>query len=285
VLDWAARSDGMIVPFCRLDLADGPVAEAERALDRGARGIKLHPRAQRFGFGERELDPVFRIAAERSVPVLIHAGRGLPPVADDLCRLVERHPAAQLILAHAAIADLEHIARTLTAHPNVAYDTSVWSITDLRSLLAKVSPEQVLYASDAPYGAYPLPQLLLLQLLRAGNAPDSVIRAMLWANAERVAMGRPAETLSPPLLAGDVRLPLQRLRIHEYLAMGTTLLWLNSPDTPGVFGLARCACDTSGSDELSDVAELIDAVRDCWADDRRMAFRLNQIALLRLLVR
>ncbi|HVI20038.1 MAG TPA: hypothetical protein VM712_16800, partial [Gaiellales bacterium] len=122
-------------------------------------------------------------------------------------------------------------------------------------------------------------------LLRAGNAPDSVIRAMLWANAERVAMGRPAETLSPPLLAGDVRLPLQRLRIHEYLAMGTTLLWLNSPDTPGVFGLARCACDTSGSDELSDVAELIDAVRDCWADDRRMAFRLNQIALLRLLVR
>ena len=86
---------------------------------------------------------MFRLAAERRVPILIHAGRGLPAIADDLRHLVERHPDAQLILAHAAIADLEHIARTLIDHPNVLYDTSVWSATDLRTLLASVSPEQI----------------------------------------------------------------------------------------------------------------------------------------------
>ncbi|HTA04978.1 MAG TPA: hypothetical protein VK774_01320, partial [Solirubrobacteraceae bacterium] len=30
VLDWAGESDGRLVPFCRLDPAEDPVAEAER---------------------------------------------------------------------------------------------------------------------------------------------------------------------------------------------------------------------------------------------------------------
>ena len=159
VLEWAAASDGALVPFCRLDLTAEPIAEAERCLDRGAKGIKLHPRAQKFDFGERGLDPVFRLAAERRVPILIHAGRGLPAIAEDLQRLVEHHPDAQLILAHAAIADLQHIGRTLLNHPNVLYDTSVWSNTDLRALLATASPEQIAFASDAPYGAPAIAQI------------------------------------------------------------------------------------------------------------------------------
>ena len=169
VLEWAAESDGALVPFCRLDLTEEPIPEAVRCLDRGARGIKLHPRAQRFTFGERALEPVFQLAAERRVPILIHAGRGLPAIADDLRHLVEHHPEAQLILAHAAIADLQHIGRTLLDHPNVLYDTSVWSNTDLRALLATASPEQIAFASDAPYGMCGIAQVQLgTVLVRAG---------------------------------------------------------------------------------------------------------------------
>src|SRR5215212_9478044 len=47
-LAYAARSDGRLIPFVRLDLGEGPVEEARRCLDAGARGIKLHPRAQKF---------------------------------------------------------------------------------------------------------------------------------------------------------------------------------------------------------------------------------------------
>ena len=93
VLEWAAASGGALVPFCRLDLTEDPIAEAERCLDAGAAGIKLHPRAQAFDFGEAALNPVFQLAAERRVPILIHAGRGLPAIADDLRNLVEHHPA------------------------------------------------------------------------------------------------------------------------------------------------------------------------------------------------
>src|SRR6478609_5120563 len=67
-LAYAERSDGRLVPFVRLDLTEEPIAEAERCLDAGARGIKLHPRAQFFDFGADGLNPVFELASERRVP-------------------------------------------------------------------------------------------------------------------------------------------------------------------------------------------------------------------------
>src|SRR5262252_5655206 len=39
-LAFAARSDSRLIPFVRLDLSEEPIAEAERCLDLGARGIK-----------------------------------------------------------------------------------------------------------------------------------------------------------------------------------------------------------------------------------------------------
>src|SRR5438270_175358 len=97
-LAFAERSQGRMIPYVRLDLSEEPIAEAERCLDRGARGIKLHPRAQKFLLDDERLAPVFAIAAERRVPILIHGGRGLPPIADNLYRLVHAYPEALLII-------------------------------------------------------------------------------------------------------------------------------------------------------------------------------------------
>src|SRR2546423_378944 len=80
-LAYAERSGGRLIPFVRLDLNESPIEEANRCLDAGARGIKLHPRAQKFTSTDERLGPVFEIAAERRVPILIHGGRGLPPIA------------------------------------------------------------------------------------------------------------------------------------------------------------------------------------------------------------
>jgi uncharacterized protein len=290
VMRWAAESGGAIVPFCRLDLAEEPIAEAERCLDAGARGIKLHPRAQAFDFGEAALNPVFQIAAERRVPILIHAGRGLPAIADDLRNLVEHHSEAQLILAHGAIADLEHIARTLNDHPNVLYDTSVWSSTDLHTLLASASPEQVVFASDLPYGMPGTSQLALSLALRRAGATEAQTRGMFWGNAERAARGESAKSLSPPLFTRERCAPLQRLRIHDYLVMTQTMMWSRMGDRPGALGLALRACDTGGPDDLGDVAELLEAVQVLWSEalqiedegaarePTRAAIRLLQIA-------
>src|SRR5690242_10462507 len=124
-LAYAERSQGRMIPFVRLALDEEPIADAERCLDRGARGIKLHPRAQKFLLDDERLAPVFAVAAERRVPILIHGGRGLPPIADHLRRLVERYPEATLILAHAGIADLSGLAGNFACKAGVFFDTSV----------------------------------------------------------------------------------------------------------------------------------------------------------------
>jgi predicted TIM-barrel fold metal-dependent hydrolase len=139
-LAFAERSQGRLIPFARLDLGEGPVEEATRCLDLGARGIKLHPRAQRFLLNDERLSPVFELAADRGVPILIHGGRGLPPIADHLHRLVERYPGSQLIIAHAGIADLGSLAAHFAGKSGVFFDTSVWSAIDLLSLYHLVAP-------------------------------------------------------------------------------------------------------------------------------------------------
>src|SRR6266536_2061568 len=151
----ASGSGGRLIPFVRLDLAEHPIEEAVRCLDLGARGIKLHPRAQRFLLNDERLAPVFALAAERRVPILIHAGRGLPPIAEGLERLVDAHPGTQLILAHAGIADLANLAYRFSGKRGVFFDSSVWSAIDLLGLLRLVPPEQIVYASDYPYGQQP----------------------------------------------------------------------------------------------------------------------------------
>src|SRR5204862_4177742 len=98
-LEYARRSGGRLIPFVRLDLAEEPIEEATRCLDAGARGIKLHPRAQRFLLNDERLAPVFELAADRRVPILIPGGRGLPPIAAHPSRLGARYPGAPLLIA------------------------------------------------------------------------------------------------------------------------------------------------------------------------------------------
>ena len=78
VIAAAAESGGVLVPYCRINPHDAAVAETERALDAGARGIKLHPRAEAFTLDLPAVRDLVAIAHERRLPVLIHAGRGIP---------------------------------------------------------------------------------------------------------------------------------------------------------------------------------------------------------------
>ncbi len=265
-LDYARRSGGRLIPFARLDLGERPIAEATRCLDAGARGIKLHPRAQRFLLNDKRLAPVFSLGAERRVPILIHGGRGLPPIADHLARLMERYPEAQLIIAHAGIADLGELAGRFAGKAGVFFDTSVWSPIDLLSLFHLVSPEQAVYASDYPYGQQPSSLLISVRTARLAGFDDEALRGMLWGNANRIASGEPPREPSPPRGGGTFSQPMAFARIHQYLSMATPLLWMRQPDTIGVLDLALNACaDRDGHAEERDrVRQLLLAARDLW---------------------
>jgi uncharacterized protein len=265
-LAFAERSGGRLIPFVRLDLAEEPIEEATRALDAGARGIKLHPRAQRFLLNDERLAPVFSLAAERHVPILIHGGRGLPPIADNLARLVETYPDAQLIIAHAGIADLGELAGHFGGKAGVFFDTSVWSPIDLLSLYHLVSPEQIVYASDYPYGQQPSSLLIALRTAKLAGFDDEQLRGMLAGNANRIAAGEPPLEPSAPRGSDTFSQPMAFARIHQYLSMATPLLWTRQADTIGVLGLAlNATADRDGhKEEREQIRELIEAARDLW---------------------
>jgi predicted TIM-barrel fold metal-dependent hydrolase len=292
-LEFGERSNGRMIPFVRLDLAEDPIGEATRMLDRGAKGIKLHPRAQKFLLNDDRLSPIFELAADRKVPILIHGGRGLPPIAEDLGRMVDRNPDAQLIVAHAGIADLAALADRLGGKAGVFFDTSVWSPLDLLGLYRLVGPEQVVYASDYPYGQQPASLLISVRTARLAQLNDEQVRGVLAGNANRIADGEPALEPSAPKGSDTFSQPMALARIHQYLSMATPLLWTRQQDRVGVLGLALNACDDRANghrDELDQIKELLTVAEAMWlalpedGDERdriqhtRATFRLIHLA-------
>ena len=263
VLAWARESGGRLIPYCRLDPADDPIAEAERCLALGARGIKLHPRAQSFGFGNDAAAAIFEVARDARVPILIHAGRGMPPM-DSLADLALRFPEVALVLAHAGIADQGMFATRLAGHPAVLYDTSTFSSVDLLELFARVPAERVVFASDMPYGR---PVGGLFHALRvaayAGLDLDER-RALAGTTMSDLLAGRLAPA-KPPRLP-QVRPVYGRLaRVSAYLQAGFGAVTGAAPPLdprkalPGI-AMARAACRDPDAGALGATLERIDAL-------------------------
>jgi predicted TIM-barrel fold metal-dependent hydrolase len=246
VLRWAQESGGRLYPYCRLDPAEDPVAEAQRCLALGARGIKLHPRAQAFGFGDPAADSIWKVAQDASVPILIHTGRGMPRM-DPLADLALRYPDVVLVLAHAAIADQGMFASRLCDHPNIVYDTSTFSVFDQLELFARVPAERIVFASDVPYGR-PLGALhTALRMAGYAGLDERERTYLVGATMTDILDGRPLADPTPPRVP-EIRPVNGRLaRVNGYVMMSFAAA-LSSRSPPNLdrglqfIALARAVC-------------------------------------------
>jgi uncharacterized protein len=252
VLAAVAEQPERLVAFCRVSPHDGALDEARRALDAGARGIKLHPRAERFGMDEPVVAELVAIAHERRMPVLIHAGRGIPALGQNTVRLAERYPDATLILAHAAISDLAWLWRVLPSHPNVLVDTSWWNPVDLVALFALAPPANIVFASDSPYGRPLVSAVWALRCaLQAGCTPAQ-LRGIAGGTIARVLDRAPPEDLGPP--PGSPQAPLDLLleRVVTNLCAAFGRLAAGTDPTESLV-LARLGCAVGSDGPLAEV--------------------------------
>lgn len=243
VLEWAAESEGRLIPFCRLDPADEPLAEGERCLSRGARGIKLHPRAQSFSFELPAMDEIFSLAHEAGVPILIHAGRGMPPIADGLADIALRHPDVALILAHAAICDQGILVARLAEHPNVLYDTSCFFPVDLIALLARVPAERIVFASDPPYGLTSAGLYFALRLAAHAGLGEQATRGLIGETMAGLIDGRGLPAPHPPRGPGQVALGARLARVYGYGSLAGPALFAGAAEqAAAMLDLAISVC-------------------------------------------
>lgn len=261
VLEAASASAGRLTAFCRVDPHRDAVQEARRCLDRGARGIKLHPRAEQFPLSAPAVRQLISLAHERRVPVLIHAGRGIPALGRDTVRLAESFPDAPLILAHAAISDLAWLHRLLPDHPNVYIDTSWWNPTDLLAVFCLCPPGQVLWASDSPYGSPVQAAIVTLRCaVQAGLDADQV-RAVAGGQLRRLLDGEEPLRLGGAPGEGHVSHDVLLLRVADNLAnaLGRRVI---DDDGEEPVALARLACavgeDAPQAELCASILELIE---------------------------
>jgi uncharacterized protein len=258
----ATESGGRLVAFARLDPHDDPLGEAQRCLAAGARGFKLHPRAERFALDDPALEEVFALAHERRLPVLVHAGRGIPSLGAHAVQACTRFPRMPLILAHAGICDLAWLGRRARELPNLLFDTSWWSPSDLLALFATVPPGQILYASDAPYGRIPTAALQTLRAgLQAGLDPER-LRLVMGGQVARLAAGEELVDAGPAPDHETISVDVLLDRAATFL-VGSFAQYVRGGSGAEMLSLARLACevpaDAPQAAHCRAIVELIDA--------------------------
>jgi len=241
VIATALQSDGVLVPFCRVDPRADATCEVRRCVDLGARGIKLHPRAEQFEMLEPGVREIVEVAEEFHLPILIHAGRGIPALGAHVLEYATEFPRARFILAHAGVCDLAWIWRGIAEHPNVFFDTAWWSAADQLALFSLVPPGQILYGTDIPFGT---PQQTVIGTFRAALQAGLTVEqleSVASGQLERIIAGEETLDLGPaPSPHGTRADPLLARANHFLVAAFATTLAGGSPLE--FLDLARLAC-------------------------------------------
>ena len=284
VLAAAADSGGLLVPFCRVNPHSDAAKEAARCLDAGARGIKLHPRAEQFTLDHPAVRELVALAHERSLPVLIHAGRGIPALGLHAVELAGEFADARLILAHAGISDLSWIWRVAPDLPNLLFDTAWWMPADMLTLFSLVPPGQILFASDSPYGRTGLSATVQLRTALQAGLSEKQIRSISSEQSLRIAASEALEPAGPPVGEREQAPHLLLDRVAQLLLTTVITTMRGAPDA-AVEGLAlaRLACDVP--DEIDDapvfgaIRSLLDAFDQLSATDAADRRRLGPLIM------
>src|SRR5271166_2715550 len=206
------------------------------------------------------MDEVFKLAEDSGVPVLIHAGRGLPPLADGLVDLALRRPGAVLILAHGAICDQGILTTRLADHPGVLYDISCFFPLDVIELFARVPAERIVFASDPPYGRPATSLYMALRVAQYASLDESATRAVLGGTMAALLDGGELPAVAPPRRGPTITLSGRLARVYGYASLVGPALFSGAADQArAMLDMAVAACRDPEPDSVGDALDTIGA--------------------------
>jgi predicted TIM-barrel fold metal-dependent hydrolase len=193
VNEWSARevpAHAGLVAGATFHPADDEFARlVHRALiELGLRVVKLHCAVGQFSPLDARLEPLWRAAAGRHVPVLIHAGQRSPGETfaedlDDIETLLRREPGVPIVLAHSGLPATPRAFELLERYPNLYCDlTPVWERpVPVTAAELERFEGRILFGSDAPNS--PMPRKTQAARVEALGASASATAAALGGAA------------------------------------------------------------------------------------------------------
>ena len=175
------------------------------------------------------------------MPVIVHAGRGIPSLGRDSVDLARAYPSVPIILAHAAISDLAWIWREAAGQPNLYFDTAWWNTADQLALFALIPPGQILFASDTPYGRTVAAATIVLRVALAAGLSVEQIAGVAGGQLERLLAGATPLDLGPAPMTGAAAPGPLLERVHTLLVAAAARLTAGYP-AEEYLQLARMAC-------------------------------------------
>ena len=177
--------------------AEEITAELDRLKAAGIPGIKIHPDYMKVEIDSTAFTPIFKSCEERNLFVITHAG--FDPVEpnhvhcspDMVLRVMDRHPALKLVVAHAGGFDREREVLDKLCGAPVWLDTSLCAVRRGKSaewgalcadILRKHAPDRILFATDTPWSD-PAAEISFAESL---GISDEGIRKILSGNAEKL---------------------------------------------------------------------------------------------------
>jgi len=166
-------------------------------VDRGARGIKLHPVVQRFEPNDPRMRPIYAVCEEMGLAVLSHTGsakggeRFAEPAA--FAAVLRGFPRMKVVLAHLGGGRWSQTVDLAKAFPRVSFDLCEvieWAgapnaptAEELAGMIAEIGPDRVMLGTDFPW--YDLAHTAELVMGLPGLSTGEK-EAILGANAARI---------------------------------------------------------------------------------------------------
>jgi hypothetical protein len=271
----AARSAGRLTAFVRL--TPGEVGLLDEGLAAGARGVKLHLTSDGFALDDPGLEPVYRAAHERSLPVLVHAGPEGRSIGRDALSVCARWPGLRLVLAHCALTDLAWLWRRVPEAPNLFFDTAWWTPAHLLALFRLVPPGRILNASDLPYSTPVSHTLTTVRCAWQAGLDPGQLTAVIGGQFARLAEG--ADLLDPGSAPGRESRPLSPVLEVLHTNLLAALESMQRGHEPGVpLAVARHACRVPDDDPDAPVIASVERLLDLYDEHHHRLPRRNQYA-------
>jgi predicted TIM-barrel fold metal-dependent hydrolase len=165
----ALKKEDRIIPFTGVDFEHEERFEEKLVQDveRGARGLKLHPILQRIRLNSEKVYHVIEAFAPHEFPVNFHCGvvsiyaksdalrkteRPEYGSVSDAAEMVRAFPNVKFLATHAGIFEFSKFIELFGKFKNVWVDGTAQPTSHIRKLIKIFGPDRVVFASDWPYG-------------------------------------------------------------------------------------------------------------------------------------